>query len=79
MELSDVFDQIFDDAAKTKGLSRQQLTDRAGLHRSAISRCISTGDCRFSTLNKLLSAGGFKLVVVPDNDNAEKLARGNLF
>ena len=52
MKLNYLIDQIFSDAAK-KNLSRQQLTNHAGLHQPAISRLLSTGDCRFSTINKL--------------------------
>ena len=78
MELKEVFQQIFQDSEKA-GISRQQLISRAGLHSPAVSRALSVGDCRFSTINKLLKAGGFKLAVVRDNDDADKLVRGELF
>ena len=78
MDLRNLFDEIFL-AAAHQGVSKAELYRRAGLHQSAVSRAMSNDDCRFSTLNRLLEAGGLKLVVVQDTSAADKLAKGTLF
>lgn len=78
MQLRGLFEALFE-AAERKGISKAELYRRAGLHQSAVSRTMSNEDCRFSTLNRLLEAGGLKFVVVQDSSAADKLAKGTLF
>ena len=79
MIASDLLDSVFATARANKHLSSTEILQRAGLHASAISRIRTTGDCRLSTLEKLLRASGLKLVVVEDSREAELLAKGELF
>ncbi len=79
MQAPELIEAIMAAALEQGGLGSSELMQRAGLYPSAISRIRATGDCRFSTLAKLLAAGGLKLVVVKDNREAELLAKGELF
>ena len=79
MNATELLEEIFAAALAQEQLSPAELTARAGLYASGISRIRATGDCRFSTLARLLAAGGLKLVVVKDEREAELLARGELF
>lgn len=78
MKTRDLIQAIFD-AAGRNDIAKAELYRRAGLLQPSVSRAMSSGDCKFSTINRLLEAGGFKLVVVKDEANAEKLKRGELF
>lgn len=79
MDAAELIDEILGTAKAQSGLGSAALLKRAGLHQSGISRIRATGDCRFSTLVKLLEAGQLKPVVVKDERNAELLLRGELF
>lgn len=74
-----LIDQILAQALNQEGICSGALLDKAGLYPSAISRIRSTGDCRFSTIERLLDAAGFKLVVVKNDRDSELLAKGELF
>lgn len=65
--------------ALESGLSRAEVLRRAGIHSSAVSRALRTGDCRVSTLQQIAHAAGLKLTVVPADDLAEKLIDGRVF
>lgn len=79
MDAPELIDAIIAAARDQTGIHPGELMRRAGLYQSAISRIRATGDCRFSTIAKLLEAGGLKLVVIKDNRDAELLAKGQLF
>jgi hypothetical protein len=49
------------DAAKSRGLSRRALAQRAGLRPETLSRIASRGTCDFSTLERLAAAIGLRL------------------
>lgn len=79
MNAPELIDEILATAKAQSGLGSAALLKRAGLHQSGISRIRATGDCRFSTIVRLLEAGQLKLVPVRDERNAELLLRGELF
>lgn len=78
MNAGELLDQIFEEA-KRKGMSRIAVVKAAGFHESAISRIYRTGDCRYSTLEILARAAGFRLAIVPNTYDAELLMKGELF
>ncbi|HSG22012.1 MAG TPA: hypothetical protein VLA64_03545 [Azonexus sp.] len=79
MSASSLIDEIIAQAQSQKSIRSIELLDKAGLYPSAISRIRSTGDCRFSTIERLLDAAGFKLVIVKNDRDSELLAKGELF
>lgn len=79
MNAPELIDDILRTARAQTGLGNSELLKRAGLYQSGISRIRATGDCRFSTIVRLLEAGQLKLVPVRDERNAELLLRGELF
>jgi DNA-binding Xre family transcriptional regulator len=79
MSANFLIDQILAQALSQEGIRSGELLDKAGLYPSAISRIRSTGDCRFSTIQRLLDAAGFKLVIVKNDRDSELLAKGELF
>lgn len=74
-----LIDQIIAQAQGQNGIRSGELLNKAGLYPSAISRIRATGDCRFSTIERLLEAAGFKLVIVKNDRDSELLAKGELF
>lgn len=74
-----LIDQIISQAQQDTGIRSGELLNQAGLYPSAISRIRATGDCRFSTIERLLAAAGYKLIVVKDDRDSELLAKGELF
>lgn len=79
MSAPDLIDAIFTAAREHAGLTPAELMARAGLYPSGISRIRATGDCRYSTMARLLDAAGLKVVVVRNDRDAELLAKGELF
>lgn len=55
-----VLDQIVA-AAKTRGLNRRALAERAGIRQETVSRIASRGTCDFATLQQLSAAVGLRL------------------
>jgi hypothetical protein len=49
------------DAAKSQGLSRRALAQRAGVRAETVSRIASRGTCDFATLERLAAAAGLRL------------------
>lgn len=49
------------DAAKSQGLSRRALAQRAGVRPETVSRIASRGTCDFATLERLAAAVGLRL------------------
>lgn len=72
-----VLRELFSSAEKA-GLSRSEVTRRAGLQQPTVSRAMR-GDCKLSTVSKLAEAAGFRIVFVKDNSLAESLAKGEVF
>lgn len=79
MSAPDLINEIFSAASEHADLNSTELLARAGLYSSGISRIRSTGDCRYSTIERLLNAAGLKLVVVKNDRDSEMLAKGALF
>lgn len=79
MPVPDLLNAIFSAARDHADLSPAELVERAGLYSSGISRIRSTGDCRYSTIERLLDAAGLTLVVVKNDRDSERLAKGELF
>lgn len=79
MTAPELIEQIFDAAREQAGIRPSELMKKAGLYQSGISRIRATGDCRFSTIAKLLEASGLKLIVIKDDRDSELLAKGELF
>ena len=79
MSAPDLIDSIFSAASESANLSPSELMARAGLYSSGISRIRATGDCRYSTIERLLDAAGLKLIVVKNDRDSEMLAKGALF
>jgi predicted nucleotidyltransferase len=49
------------DAARSQGLSRKALAQRAGVRPETVSRIASRGTCDFATLGRLAEAAGLRL------------------
>jgi len=49
------------DAAKSRGMSRRALAQRAGIRPETVSRIASRGTCDFATLERLAAAVGLRL------------------
>ncbi len=79
MNAAELIDAILHTAEIEQGMRRSEVLARAGLYASAVSRIRATHDCRFSTIHKLLAASGLRLAIVPDNEAAERLMKGELF
>lgn len=65
--------------ASQRGLSQSALAEKAGIHPVTLSRALTTGNCRLSTVQALAAFLGMKIIAVPDNRIAEGLAKGDLF
>ena len=66
-------------AARAQGLNQTTLARHAGVPRTSISRIKRTGRADLATLDKLGRVVGLRLGMLPDNDHAVKVARGELF
>ena len=51
------------DAARSQGLSRRALAQRAGVRPETVSRIASRGTCDFATLERLAAAAGLRLAL----------------
>ena len=65
--------------AKLKGLTQAELAEKSGIHPVTLSRAITSGNCRLSTVHALARCLGMKIIAIQDNDLAKGLAKGNLF
>jgi len=65
--------------ASQKGLNQTELAKIAGIHPVSLSRALSSGNCRLSTVETLAHALGMRLVCVEDNSLAESLIKGEVF
>ncbi|WP_419612320.1 helix-turn-helix domain-containing protein, partial [Thiolapillus sp.] len=61
-----------------QGSSQKKLAAQAGLSEASLSRMKSLEDVRLSSLIKLAEAAGLRLTLVPDDDLAEQIIRGDL-
>ncbi len=64
--------------ARSQGSSQKKLAAQAGLSEASLSRMKSLEDVRLSSLIKLAEAAGLRLTLVPDDDLAEQIIRGDL-
>jgi predicted transcriptional regulator len=65
--------------AKRQGLSKGDLSRRAGLTQPAFSRLIAgRNGARLETVEKLASVLGLRLALVPDDDYAADLVAGRI-
>ncbi len=58
------------DAARSQGLSRRVLAQRAGVRPETLSRIASRGTCDFTTLERLAAAAGLRLGVSGETPGA---------
>ena len=65
--------------ASDRGWSQLTLAERASVPDSSISGIKRSGRADLATLVKLASAVGLRVTLVPDQDYAEKVTRGELF
>lgn len=63
---------------KSTGGSQKKLAAQAGLREASLSRMKSLDDARLSSINKLAAAAGLRLILVPDDDLAEQIVKGDL-
>ncbi len=64
--------------AKEQGLSQIKLAKKTGITAAALSRLKKSDDAAISTIEKLAQATGYRLTLVPDNDLAESILKGDL-
>lgn len=64
--------------AVEQGLSQNELAERASLPGSSISRIKSTGRADLETIRKLAAVVGLRLALLPDQDLARKVSKGEL-
>ncbi|EAU41339.1 hypothetical protein FP2506_01190 [Fulvimarina pelagi HTCC2506] len=68
---------IFAESAR-RGWTDAELARRANITPEALSRLSKQGGARFATLERLASAVGFMVKLVPDDDYLERLTSGSL-
>ena len=63
-----------DRLARSRGLTQQQWSKEAGLddNGTCISRTITRGNCKLSTILMMLQALGFELVLIEKGANGER-------
>jgi transcriptional regulator with XRE-family HTH domain len=76
--LNALLDEILK-AAEAKGLDQQTLAERAGLSAGTVSRLKGQEDAAFSSLSRLAQVVGLRFALVPDDDYAARVERGELF
>ena len=64
--------------ARSQGSSQKKLAAQAGLSEASLSRMKSLDDVRLSSISKLAAAAGLRLALVPDDDLAERIIKGDL-
>lgn len=65
-------------AAKSRGLNRRALAQRAGLRPETVSRIASRGTCDFATLERLAAAAGLRLGLQDEVPHAAGQARSEV-
>lgn len=66
------------DTARSQGLSRRALAQRAGLRPETLSRIASRGTCDFATLERLAAAAGLRLAIEGSAPQAAGNARDEI-
>ena len=64
---------------KQQGLTQALIAERAGLAAETLSRLKKADDVRLSSLQKLATVVGLRLILVADDDVAEQVSRRDLF
>ena len=73
-----ILDAILGVAAGKK-LKEKDLAQRAGLRPETLSRMKRRGTADFTLINRLAHVVGMKLAAVPDDDQLERIQKGNFF
>jgi transcriptional regulator with XRE-family HTH domain len=76
--MHDLLEQILA-AARARGLDQRALAARAGLSVGTLSRLKQQEDAAYSSLSRLAAAVGLRFALVPDDDYAAEVERGELF
>lgn len=63
---------------KAKGGSQKALAAQAGVAAETLSKMKQKDDAMLSSINKLAAAAGLRLTLVPDDDLAERIIKGDI-
>ncbi len=63
---------------KAKGGSQKALAAQAGVAAETLSKMKKKDDAMLSSINKLAAVAGLRLILVPDDDLAERIVKGDI-